>query len=30
MNAWKIKKSNELSLNQLYEITRSRCEEELD
>ena len=41
MNKWEIKKFNELSLNQLYEITRSRykvfieeqkiiCEEELD
>ena len=41
MNKWKIKRFNELSLNQLYEITRSRykvfieeqriiCEEELD
>ena len=41
MNKWKIKKFDELSLNQLYEITRSRykvfieeqkiiCEEELD
>ena len=26
MNKWKIKKFDELSLNQLYEITRSRCE----
>ena len=25
MNKWEIKKFNELSLNQLYEITRSRC-----
>ena len=41
MNKWEIKKFNELSLNQLYEIARSRykvfieeqkiiCEEELD
>lgn len=41
MNKWEIKKFDELSLNQLYEITRSRfkvfieeqkiiCEEELD
>ena len=41
MNKWKIKRFNELSLKQLYEITRSRykvfieeqkiiCEEELD
>ncbi len=26
MNKWEIKKFNELSLNQLYEISRSRCE----
>ena len=26
MNKWEIKKFDELSLNQLYEITRSRCE----
>lgn len=26
MNKWKIKKFNELTLKQLYEITRSRCE----
>jgi ElaA protein len=25
MNKWKIKKFNELTLNELYEITRSRC-----
>ena len=26
MNNWKVKKFDELSLNQLYEISRSRCE----
>lgn len=26
MNKWKVKKFNELSLKQLYEIARSRCE----
>ena len=26
MNKWEIKKFDQLSLNQLYEITRSRCE----
>ena len=26
MNKWKIKRFHDLSLKQLYEITRSRCE----